>query len=234
MISNILRALGDSQPPSVFLIFSSILNIILDIIFIVPLNMGAAGAAWATVLSQLLSALLCTCFGMKKFPVLRITHNDFGISKSVWNTHVKTGFPMGFQMSVMCIGQFAMQGAVNTLRANVIAGYTAAAKVDQASVLVHFALGIAGQNNSPMPKAHASGLSVCVGFWPSLMDGSCFPRIHVCVLIQFMGNVTIISKDFSSCVVAPIFPLCAETIADAIESPSPYPPVFEFLDGSAR
>lgn len=122
---------------------------------IVPLNMGAAGAAWATVLSQLLSALLCTCFGMKKFPVLRITHNDFGISKSVWNTHVKTGFPMGFQMSVMCIGQFAMQEAVNTLGANVITGYTAAAKVDQASVLVHFALGIAGQNNSlcqkPMP-----------------------------------------------------------------------------------
>ena len=60
MISNILRALGDSRTPLVFLVFSSLLNIVLDVVFIVPFKMGVAGAAWATVLSQLLSAILCT------------------------------------------------------------------------------------------------------------------------------------------------------------------------------
>ena len=63
MISNILMALGDSRTPLIFLIFSSLLNIFLDVVFIVPLQMGVAGAAWATVLSQLLSAVLCTVIG---------------------------------------------------------------------------------------------------------------------------------------------------------------------------
>ena len=146
LISNVLRALGDSQTPLIFLIFSSLLNIVLDILFIVPLNMGVAGAAWATVLSQLLSAILCTGFGIKKIPLLRIMRSDFLIPKSVWIGHFRTGFPMGFQMSVMCIGQLAMQGAVNALGANAIAGYTAATKVDQVSVLVNTALGIAISN----------------------------------------------------------------------------------------
>ena len=77
MISNILRALGDSKTPLYFLIVSSVLNILLDILFIIPFKMGVAGAAWATILSQFLSALLSLFMGVKKFEI---------------------------QMSVMCIG----------------------------------------------------------------------------------------------------------------------------------
>ncbi len=85
MISNMLRALGDSRTPLVFLVFSALLNVVLDVVFIVPLQMGVAGAAWATVVSQFLSAALCTVVGVKKFEVLRTSRSDLtGWQKAAW------------------------------------------------------------------------------------------------------------------------------------------------------
>ena len=143
MISNMLRSLGDSRTPLFFLIFSALLNVVLDIVFILPLNMGVAGAAWATVLSQLLSAVLCTIVGMRNFDVLRTRRADFADWRRAAAKHLAVGFPMGFQMSVMCIGQLAMQTGVNSLGSVAVAGYTAATKVDQLSVLMNNAFGIA-------------------------------------------------------------------------------------------
>lgn len=143
MISNMLRSLGDSRTPLFFLIFSALLNVVLDIVFILPLNMGVAGAAWATVLSQLLSAVLCTIVGMRNFDVLRTRRADFADWRRAAAKHLAVGFPMGFQMSVMCIGQLAMQTGVNSIGSVAVAGYTAATKVDQLSVLMNNAFGIA-------------------------------------------------------------------------------------------
>lgn len=143
MISNMLRSLGDSRTPLFFLIFSALLNVVLDLIFILPLGMGVAGAAWATVLSQLLSAVLCTIVGMRNFDVLRTRRADFADWRRAAAKHLAVGFPMGFQMSVMCIGQLAMQTGVNSLGSVAVAGYTAATKVDQLSVLMNNAFGIA-------------------------------------------------------------------------------------------
>lgn len=143
MISNMLRSLGDSRTPLFFLIFSALLNVVLDLVFILPLGMGVAGAAWATVLSQLLSAVLCTVVGMRNFDVLRTRRADFTDWRRTAAKHLAVGFPMGFQMSVMCIGQLAMQTGVNSLGSVAVAGYTAATKVDQLSVLMNNAFGIA-------------------------------------------------------------------------------------------
>ncbi len=77
IISNILRALGDSRSSLLCLFFSSILNIVLDIVFIVPMKSGIAGAAWATVVSQFLSAVFCTAIGVKKFKELHLSKQDF-------------------------------------------------------------------------------------------------------------------------------------------------------------
>ena len=140
MISNILRALGDSKTPLYFLVFSSVLNIFLDILFILPLGMGVAGAAWATILSQFLSAVLSLLVGMRRFEVLHLRKADFTNLGNAMAVHLKTGFPMGFQMSVMCIGQLAMQMVVNSLGTAAVAGYTAASKADQLSVLVNNAM----------------------------------------------------------------------------------------------
>lgn len=143
MISNMLRSLGDSRTPLFFLIFSALLNVVLDLVFILPLGMGVAGAAWATVLSQLLSAVLCTIVGMRSFDVLRTRRADFADWRRTAAKHLAVGFPMGFQMSVMCIGQLAMQTGVNSIGSVAVAGYTAATKVDQLSVLMNNAFGIA-------------------------------------------------------------------------------------------
>ena len=147
--SNLLRALGDSRTPLVFLIFSSLLNIALDYLFLVPIPMGTAGAAWATILSQAIAAAACIAVGVRKFPVLRSCRADWAERaqmQAALRRDLAVGFPMGFQMSVMCIGQVAMQAGVNALGASAIAGYTAATKVDQISVLLNGAFGVALSN----------------------------------------------------------------------------------------
>lgn len=186
MISNILRALGDSRTPLVFLVFSSLLNIVLDVVFIVPFKMGVAGAAWATVLSQLLSAILCTVIGVRKFLILRLKKEDFQNLGSVIKTHMS----MGFQMSVMCIGQLAMQGAVNALGTEAIAGYTAATKVDQFSVLMNAAFGIAISNY--VAQNYGAGL------WDRIRKGTaaCLLQTSIanalmCVMIIFGRHLVV-------------------------------------------
>ncbi len=181
MISNMLRALGDSKTPLYFLVFSSVLNIFLDILFIVPFHMGVSGAAWATILSQFLSAIFSLIVGLKNFPVLHLQKNDFHNLKSTLSVHLQTGFPMGFQMSVMCIGQLAMQTVVNSLGTAAVAGYTAASKADQVSVLVNNAMMTAISNyiaqnfgagrrdrirqgvNASLIQTEAFNLIMCVG-----------------------------------------------------------------------
>lgn len=190
MISNMLRALGDSRTPLMFLVFSSILNIVLDIVFIIPLGMGIAGAAWATVLSQLLSAVLSVMAGLKKFEVLHLKKEAFrGLGPSLKN-HISTGFPMGFQMSVMCIGQLAMQGAVNALGTEAIAGYTAATKVDQVSVLVNGAFGIAISNY--VAQNYGAGLKerIRTGVAACLLQTS-LANAAMCAMI-FLGHSMVV------------------------------------------
>ena len=140
LVSNLLRALGDSKTPLYALVLSSLMNIVLDIVFIVPLGMGVAGAAWATVLSQLISGVVSLWVGLKKYPVLRLRGADFTGLKESMLLQLKTGFPMGFQMSLMCIGLLTMQAVVNSLGTAAVAGFTVASKVDQLSVLVNNAM----------------------------------------------------------------------------------------------
>lgn len=150
MVSNILRALGDSKTPLYFLVFSSLLNIVLDILFLVPFKMGVAGAAWATILAQFLSGLLSLVVGWRIFPVLHLNKKDFSHLEQTVVVHLKTGFPMGFQLSVMCIGQLAMQTVVNSLGTAAVAGYTAATKADQLAV---YRSAIQSMQNGKIPFA---------------------------------------------------------------------------------
>lgn len=193
MISNTLRALGDSKTPLYFLIFSSILNVILDIVFIVPFQMDVAGAAWATVISQLLSAVLCIVYSGKKFEVLKFRKEIWIFQKDPIIRHMKIGCLMGFQMSVMCIGQLAMQAAVNRIGTNAIAGYTAATKVDQLAVLVDNAVGIAIANYVAQNYGARQGKRIRVGVT------SCFIMLSVLNLV--MGAILLLGKDW----VVPLF-----------------------------
>lgn len=143
LISNILRALGDSRTPLYFLIFSSMLNIVLDLAFILAFHWGVAGAAWATILSQLLATILCYLYARRSFTEMRFETRYWKWESSRYWTMFKLGFPMGFQLSIMSIGQMAMQAAVNLLGTTAVTGYTAATKVNQIAVLVNNGFGVA-------------------------------------------------------------------------------------------
>ncbi len=141
-LSNVIRALGDSKTPLYFLIFSSILNILLDLLFIIKFKMGVAGAAWATTISQGISALLCAIFILKKFPILKLKKEDFKLNpKFIWE-HIRLGFPMGFQMSVLTIGIIALQTVINSFGSGTVAAFTAATKVEQLASQALLAIGV--------------------------------------------------------------------------------------------
>lgn len=189
IISNMLRALGDSRTPLIFLVFSSVLNIALDFLFIVPMQLGIAGAAWATVLSQLISAILCTIVGIRYFPILRMRLKDCIDSFNEMKALLKIGFPMGFQMSVMCIGQLAMQTAVNALGSDAIAGYTAATKVDQVSVLINNAFSIAISNFVAQNYGANLKERIVEGVRASLIQTEFTNVILCCVILLFRSQV---------------------------------------------
>lgn len=139
--SNVIRALGDSKTPLYFLIFASILNVFLDIYFIVNLKMGIVGAGWATVLSQAISTILCLAFMFWKFPILRLKKEDWIVSKDFYMEHLRVGIPMGFQMSVLSIGIIALQFVLNGFGSVAVAAFTTAIRVDQLFTQVYLALG---------------------------------------------------------------------------------------------
>ncbi len=151
MAAGILRALGDSKTPLYFLIISSVLNIILDLVFIAKFNMGVAGAAYATNIAQGFSAILCIIYSYRKFKILRLKKEDFKVEKEYFKTHLKIGIPMGLQFSITAIGIIIVQSAINIFGSTVIASYTASSKVLQLVMQPAVSFGVtiatyAGQN----------------------------------------------------------------------------------------
>ena len=131
MMAAILRALGDSKTPLYFLIVSSVLNIILDLVLIINFKMGVAGAAYATVISQGVSAILCVIYTYKRYKILRLKKDDFKVKKKYYRKHLKVGIPMALQFSITSIGIMTVQSAINIFGSTVIASYAASSKVLQ-------------------------------------------------------------------------------------------------------
>ena len=150
-LAAVLRALGDSKSPLYFLIISALLNVVLDIAFIVIFHMGVEGCAYATVIAQAVSALLCLIYIKKKFPVLKLKKDDFHFSWFTIRKLLSLGIPMGLQFSITAIGTIIVQGAINVYGAVYMAGFSAAGKIQNiiCTVFVSFGATIAtyvGQN----------------------------------------------------------------------------------------
>ena len=111
-ICSFLRAMGDSVTPLAFLLFSTVLNVGLDLLFILAFHWGVAGAAIATVLAQLISTVGCFIYAFSKYPELRLHREDFAISKNDLTQHIVQGIPLGLQFSVLSIGIITMQSVV--------------------------------------------------------------------------------------------------------------------------
>lgn len=131
VLASIIRGVGDSKTPLYFLILSSVLNIGLDFFFIVTLKLDVAGAAFATVLAQGVSAILCLIYMYRKFPILRTGKSDYYMDAPTTIQMMKLGLPMAFNYSITAIGTMILQAAVNTFGSSVVAAFTAASKVEQ-------------------------------------------------------------------------------------------------------
>ncbi|SHK54751.1 putative efflux protein, MATE family [Anaerocolumna jejuensis DSM 15929] len=129
ILAAVLRALGDSKTPLYFLLLSSILNIILDYLFIAGFSMGVKGAGYATVISQAFASVLCLIYMIKKYPILRLKKEDTYFSWKSAGKLMGMGTPMGLQFSITAIGTMIVQIALNRLGPVYIAAFAAAGKI---------------------------------------------------------------------------------------------------------
>ena len=125
----VLRALGDSKSPVWFLAAASAINIVLDLLTVCVLGMGVAGAAIATVVSQLGSGLLCVAYLKKRFPILHMEKDDWKTSRPEAMRLLGMGVPVGLQFSITAIGSVILQSAVNSLGAVCVSGVAVAGKI---------------------------------------------------------------------------------------------------------
>lgn len=150
-MASVLRGIGNSLYPLLFLILSSVLNVGLDLLFMAVFHWGIFGAAFATVLAQLISAIACLIYIVRCCPELHLTREDFQFDGALVRELLVTGLAMGLMQSTVCIGTMIMQSAVNGLGTATIAGYTAARKIHGLLLTILFAFGntastFAGQN----------------------------------------------------------------------------------------
>ena len=141
LLASILRALGNSKVPLYFLILSALLNIALDLFFIIVFHMGAAGAAIATIISQGVSGLLCLLYLIKKVPVLHMTREDWHPTGVLLKKQIQIGIPMALQYSITAIGTMMVQSSLNILGSTLVAAFTAASKIEQVVTQAYVALG---------------------------------------------------------------------------------------------
>lgn len=129
-ITSMLRGLGDSRTPLFFMIISTALNVVLDLLFVLVFRWGIAGVAFATVLSEATSFFLAAWHLNKKHPVIRLGFRRYVFDRTIFSNCIRIGLPTGFQQSFVAVGMMAIMGVVNTFGTNAIAAYTAAIRID--------------------------------------------------------------------------------------------------------
>ena len=130
MTAAILRSLGDSRTPVIFLVMAAILNIFLDLMCIIAFHMGVAGAAVATVTSQAIAGLCCLIFMYKKFEILKLSREEWKWNGQFAGKLCGMGIPMGLQYSITAIGSVILQSAVNGIGSDAVAAVTAGGKMN--------------------------------------------------------------------------------------------------------
>ena len=129
LFSSYLRAVGNSKIPLVFLVFSAALNVILDLVLIINFKMGVAGAAWATIISQGVSAILCLVYIYIRMPSLAPNRRHWRLHGQESRNQLAMGIPMALQFAITASGTMVMQSAINLFGSDAVASFTAASKV---------------------------------------------------------------------------------------------------------
>lgn len=195
LMSSILRSVGDSRTPFIFLAISTVLNIILDLVCILVFHWGCAGAAAATITAQAVSGILCCIYIWTKVPVLRISGKDCHVQSRGVRIMCTMGVPMGLQYSITAIGTLVIQAAVNGFGATVMAGVTAAGRLGNFLSCPIEALGqtmapYVGQNvGAGKLKRVSKGLKAA-----SLM-GFCVSAVLLVIVVLFGHRMSVLFLD---------------------------------------
>lgn len=132
--ASIIRAVGDSKTPFYFLLLATVLNIILDLVFIIVFDIGVAGAAYATILSQAVSGILCLIYMRKNLEILRVSADEKKWNSRMVHDLLIMGLPIGLQSSITAVGSVMLQSSVNALGTIYVSSYTAVMKLKQFSI----------------------------------------------------------------------------------------------------
>ena len=197
--SAIMRSLGDSRSPLIFLGISSILNIVLDLALVRP--MGVAGTAWATIIAQGVSGFLCLFYMKKKFTILAFTREDWKLHKHYVLNLCNMGIPMGLQYSITAIGSVILQTAVNGLGSTAVASVTAAGKISMFCCCPFDALGstmatYAGQNVGAKKMDRVN-----TGILTSSIIGSVYSVVILGVMFLWSRQISLLFVDASETVI---------------------------------
>lgn len=224
MTAGVIRALGDSRTPVFFLLLSSVINIGLDLLFIVNFQLGVRGAAWATVISQGISGACCLIFVMKRYDILKIQGTEWSPDRHLMGTLCGMGIPMGLQYSITAIGSVILQSATNTLGSVAVASVTAASRVNGFLASPFDALGstmatYGGQNvGAGKLDRLGKGLRACVFLGAvysvfALLVTCCFGDVLATLFVDPKETEIIrYVKRFMICATACFFPLALVNI----------------------
>ncbi len=182
-LANIIRSLGDSKTPLYFLIISSIINIFFNLLFTVVIKLGISGVAYATLIAQSVSAVLCVLYIKNKQPLLHLKKHHFKwCSQEVLN-HIKVALPMAFQYSIISIGFIFVQSAINAFGTDAIAAIAIANKIEQFAILIFPVLGTA------LATYCAQNLGANQ---PQRISKGVFQTLLLAMLIAIIGSISIL------------------------------------------
>lgn len=190
ILSSVFNSLGKSRIPLFLLIFSSLLNIVLDIAAVTALGMGIAGAAWATLLSQALSAVLSFIILLKTLKVMDGRRKRL-FSSSIFSSMTKIALPSIIQQTTINFGMMLVQSVVNTFGSEVLAGYSASIRIDN---IVTVPLSAVGNAMSPYTAQNiGAGKKERINTgWKSALAIILSFSILICIILQAF-NTEIIS-----------------------------------------
>lgn len=200
LLSSIIRALGDSKTPFWFLLFATVLNVLLDLVCILVLDWGVLGAGIATVISQGVSALLCYFYMFRHFQILKPVGEERKFQGVLARKLLKIGLPMGLQFSITAIGSIMLQSANNALGTACVAAFTSAVRIKMFFLCPLESLGIA--------MATYSGQNYGAGKPQRILEGI---KASVCIMLLYTALTFIILMS-SSRLLALLFVAPSETV----------------------
>jgi putative MATE family efflux protein len=187
MLAGILRAVGDSKTPLMFLIISSVINIALDLLFIIVFNMGVKGAGYATVISQGVSAFLCLFYMRKNYAILAFEKEELPFDFKKSSELISVGIPMALQFSITAIGSIILQSSVNSLGKVPVAAVTAASKIQTVAAAPMESLGITMATYCGQNRGAGKYSRIRVGIRQSVIMSMIYCVVS-CIVISLLGG----------------------------------------------